>query len=90
MPASSPVQPRATTPAKYPQMFAVAHALAINKLDLLPNVDYDVAKVRRDALAVNPRLRIFDLGCRTGQGLDAKCQWLLAFAKAGPKKRADR
>jgi hydrogenase nickel incorporation protein HypB len=69
-------------PAKYPQMFAVAEVLVINKIDLLPYVDYDVAKVRRYALAVNPRLRIFELSCRSGEGLDAWCDWLLAFAQA--------
>lgn len=68
-------------PAKYPQMFAAAEVLVVNKTDLLPYVDYDVAKVRRRALAVNPHLRIFELSCRTGDGLDAWCDWLFAFAR---------
>jgi hydrogenase nickel incorporation protein HypB len=63
-------------PAKYPRIVASAHVLVINKLDLLPYVDFDVAKVRRHALAVNPRLRIFEVSCRTGEGLDAWCAWL--------------
>jgi hydrogenase nickel incorporation protein HypB len=67
-------------PAKYPQMFAVSQVMIINKLDLLPYVDYDVEKVKRQALAVNPGLRIFELSCRTGAGLDAWCEWLVAFA----------
>ncbi|MGH2515216.1 MAG: hydrogenase nickel incorporation protein HypB [Ktedonobacterales bacterium] len=70
-------------PAKYPQMFAIAEVLVINKLDLLPYVDYDVAKVRHHALAVNPHLRIFELSCRTGEGLDAWCDWLATFARGG-------
>jgi hydrogenase nickel incorporation protein HypB len=65
-------------PAKYPQMFAVAQALVINKLDLLPYVDYDIEKVKRQALAINPRLRIFEVSCRTGDGLDAWCNWLMS------------
>lgn len=65
-------------PAKYPQMFAVAQALVINKLDLLPYVDYDIEKVKRQALAINPRLRIFKVSCRTGDGLDAWCDWLMS------------
>ena len=69
-------------PAKYPGMFAVAEAMVINKIDLLPYVDYDVAKVRRQALAINPRLRIFEVSCRTGEGLDAWCTWLVDFADA--------
>ncbi|HLI90775.1 MAG TPA: hydrogenase nickel incorporation protein HypB [Ktedonobacteraceae bacterium] len=68
-------------PAKYPQMFAAAQVMVINKLDLLPYTDYDLEKVRRQALAVNPALRIFELSCRTGAGLDAWCAWLLEFAR---------
>lgn len=56
-------------------------ALVINKLDLLPYVDYDVEKAKRQALAINPHLRIFELSCRTGEGLDAWCDWLLSFAQ---------
>ncbi len=67
-------------PAKYPQMFAISEVMVINKLDLLPYVDYDLEKVKRHALAINPRLRIFELSCRTGEGLDAWCDWLVAFA----------
>jgi hydrogenase nickel incorporation protein HypB len=64
-------------PAKYPQMFAVAQAMVVNKLDLLPYVDYDLEKVKRQALAINPYLRIFEVTCRTGAGLDAWCDWLI-------------
>jgi hydrogenase nickel incorporation protein HypB len=67
-------------PAKYPQMFAVSQVMIINKLDLLPYLDYDVEKVKRQALAINPHLRIFELSCRTGAGLEAWCDWLVAFA----------
>jgi hydrogenase nickel incorporation protein HypB len=65
-------------PAKYPQMFAVAQVMVINKLDLLPYVDYDLTKVKRQALAINPRLHIFEVSCRTGAGLDKWCEWLMA------------
>ena len=68
-------------PAKYPQIFAIAQVMVVNKLDLLPYVDYDVQKVRRHALAINPRLRIFELSCRTGEGLEAWCSWLEIFAR---------
>ncbi len=68
-------------PAKYPQMFAIAQVMVINKLDLLPYVDYDLQKVKRQALAINPNLRIFEVSCRTGAGLDAWCEWLVAFAR---------
>lgn len=67
-------------PAKYPQMFAVSQVMIVNKLDLLPYVDYDVEKVKRQALAISPQLRIFQVSCRTGEGLDAWCEWLVTFA----------
>ena len=68
-------------PAKYPQMFATSQVLVINKLDLLPYVDYDLAKVKQHALAINPHLHIFELSCRSGEGLDAWCDWLLTFVR---------
>jgi hydrogenase nickel incorporation protein HypB len=67
-------------PAKYPQMFAASEVMIVNKLDLLPYVDYDMEKVKRHALAINPHLRIFELSCRTGVGLDSWCDWLIGFA----------
>ena len=67
-------------PAKYPHMFATSEVMIVNKLDLLPYVDYNVEKVKRHALAINPRLRIFELSCRTGAGIDAWCDWLLNFS----------
>lgn len=67
-------------PAKYPQMFAASEIMVVNKLDLLPYVDYDLAKATRQALAINPRLRVFEVSCRTGAGLDAWCAWLTDFA----------
>lgn len=68
-------------PAKYPQMFAASEVMVVNKLDLLPYVDYDLQKVKRQALAINPRLRIFELSCRTGEGLDTWCEWLITLVK---------
>ena len=66
-------------PAKYPQMFAISQIMVVNKIDLLPYVDYSLEKVKRQALAINPNLRIFEVSCRTGEGLDEWCEWLSAF-----------
>ena len=63
-------------PEKYPQMFAISQIMVLNKIDLIPYVDYSIEKVRRKALAINPNLRIFEVSCRTGEGLDAWCNWL--------------
>jgi hydrogenase nickel incorporation protein HypB len=69
-------------PAKYPHMFAVSQVMIVNKIDLLPYVDYALEKVRKQALAINPNLQIFEVSCRTGQGLDTWCEWLIAFANS--------
>ena len=66
-------------PAKYPQMFAISQVMVVNKIDLLPYVDYSLEKVRKQALEINPNLRIFEVSCRTGEGLDTWCEWLSAF-----------
>jgi hydrogenase nickel incorporation protein HypB len=71
-------------PAKYPQMFAASQVMIVNKLDLLPYVDYNVEKVKRQALAINPHLRIFEVSCRTGTGLDAWCEWLVGYVHSIP------
>jgi len=71
-------------PAKYPQMFAASQVMIVNKLDLLPYVDYNVEKVKRQALAINPHLRIFEVSCRTGTGLDTWCEWLMRYVHSIP------
>jgi hydrogenase nickel incorporation protein HypB len=69
-------------PAKYPHMFAVSQVMIVNKIDLLTYVDYALEKVRKQALAINPNLQIFEVSCRTGEGLDTWCEWLIAFANS--------
>ena len=66
----------ADKPSKYPLMFQESSALVINKIDLAPYVDVDVSKIRKDALSLNPGLKMFEISCRTGEGLDAWVQWL--------------
>jgi hydrogenase nickel incorporation protein HypB len=63
-------------PAKYPSMFKESAALVINKIDLMPYVDFDMARARRAALTINQDLRIFEVSCRTSEGLDAWFRWL--------------
>ena len=63
-------------PAKYPQMFRAAEIMIINKIDLLPHLDFDMKKCRDYALQVNPGLTIFELSCRSGEGLEAWYAWL--------------
>jgi len=63
-------------PLKYPAMFRRASVLIINKIDLLPYVNVDLAAMRRHALQVNPDLVIFETAATTGAGLAAWCDWL--------------
>jgi hydrogenase nickel incorporation protein HypB len=58
-------------PIKYPSMFRNAEILVITKVDLLPHLDYDIEAARRFALQVNPSLRIFEVSCRSGAGIDS-------------------
>jgi len=66
----------ADKPAKYPLMFQESSVLLINKIDLLPYVDFDMAKARRDALAINRNLRVFEISCKTAAGLEGWYDWL--------------
>ena len=63
-------------PLKYPLMFRESSALVLNKMDLLPYMNTDMNKVRNDSLALNPLLKIFEVSCATGDGIDAWAQWL--------------
>ena len=63
-------------PLKYPLIFQVCDVLIINKIDVLPYFDFDLKKVREYALARNPKLTIFPISAKTGEGVDAWCQWL--------------
>src|SRR5512139_1406340 len=63
-------------PLKYPLMFQESSALILNKIDLLPYTDVDIGKIRKDALSLNSKLKIFEVSCRTGAGIPAWISWL--------------
>ena len=63
-------------PLKYPLIFQVCDALIINKIDVLPYFDFDLEKVKEFAHMRNPDLKIFPISAKTGEGVDAWCQWL--------------
>lgn len=58
-------------PAKYPFMFESSDICIINKVDLLPYVDFDVNKVKNLALQTNNKLKFIELSCKTGEGLQS-------------------
>ena len=63
-------------PLKYPLIFTVCDVLLINKIDVLPYFDFDMDKVVEYAHRRNPDLKIFPLSAKTGEGMDAWCDWL--------------
>jgi hydrogenase nickel incorporation protein HypB len=71
-------------PAKYPLMFHESTVLLINKIDLLPYVDCSVEKIREVSLGIQPNLQIFEISCRTGEGIDQWVAWLLSQVQPRP------
>ena len=67
----------ADKPYKYPGMYRGVDALIINKIDLLPYIDFDMDFFRRGVEALNPGVITFPLSCRTGEGMDAWINWLI-------------
>jgi hydrogenase nickel incorporation protein HypB len=67
-------------PAKYPDMFAAAELMLLNKSDLLPHLDFDVGACLASALRVNPKLQMLVVSARTGEGLAAFYAWIEARA----------
>jgi hydrogenase nickel incorporation protein HypB len=65
-------------PFKYPGMFAAANIVLLNKAELRPIFDFDMASFSAGVGMVNPEAPIIPISCRTGEGLDAWIDWLLA------------
>ena len=63
-------------PYKYPGMYQGVDALVINKIDLLPYVNFDMEYFRRGVEILNPGVISFPISCRTGEGLDAWLDWV--------------
>ena len=63
-------------PIKYPDAFHSAQVCIINKIDLLPYVDFDMEKAKDYAKKVNPELRFFEMSATTGEGVDLWCDWI--------------
>jgi len=63
-------------PEKYPLLFAESRIMILNKVDLLPYVDFDTAQAAKYARALNADIEIVELSCRSGEGLEAWYGWL--------------
>ncbi len=64
-------------PLKYPLMFQESSVLLINKIDLKDFLDVDIEKIKKDAKFLNPNIKIFEVSCKTGQGIEEWTNWLL-------------
>ena len=65
-------------PLKYPLMFSVCDVVVINKIDVLPYFDFDMEKCREYIRMRNPQAKVIPVCARTGEGIDAFADWLLA------------
>ncbi|WP_417070641.1 hydrogenase nickel incorporation protein HypB [Niveibacterium terrae] len=70
-------------PLKYPDMFAASDVMLLNKVDLLPHLDFDVARCCDYARRINPEILIFPVSATTGEGMEAWFAWLTARRSAG-------
>ena len=63
-------------PLKYPVMFRAAEVVVVNKIDLLPYLDFDLDTFLSNLRSVNPTARVIQASARTGEGVDEWCAWL--------------
>ncbi len=69
-------------PVKYPHMFRAAELMILNKVDLLPYLNFDLEACKKYALSVNPHLKIIEISVTQGTGLDAWYTWLRENGKS--------
>lgn len=65
-------------PLKYPDMFAASDLMLLNKIDLLPHLNFDVEKCINYARQVNPKIQILQISATTGEGMEKWYSWLKA------------
>lgn len=63
-------------PAKYPNMFRKADVIVLNKMDLIPYIDFDFEKFRDYVHKLNPGAALIDMSCTTGEGVEAWLMWI--------------
>ncbi len=77
-------------PLKYPNMFAAADLLLLNKIDLLPHLDFDVEQCLEYARRTNPDLAVLQLSARTGAGMTDWLDWLRVERRAVLRRQVER
>jgi hydrogenase nickel incorporation protein HypB len=63
-------------PYKYPGLFSTVDAVILNKMDLMPYINFDYERFRNGIIAVNKKAKIFQLSCNTKEGIDTWVEWL--------------
>ncbi len=76
-------------PYKYPGMYRGVDALVINKIDLLPYVEFNMAYFQRGVEALNPGLVTFPLSCRTLEGIDTWLEWISSEVTTNKRVNVD-
>jgi hydrogenase nickel incorporation protein HypB len=74
-------------PHKYPLMFSEADVVLVNKVDLLPYLDFNLDAFRKVVTGLNPKVKIFPVSCKTGEGLAAWFAWLEGEVKKLKRRR---
>ena len=74
-------------PLKYPEMFAAASLMLLNKIDLLPHLDFDVAACLANARRVNPAITIIEISANSGLGMDRWLDWIAQEAHVARAQR---
>ncbi|MCL5935628.1 MAG: hydrogenase nickel incorporation protein HypB [Eubacteriales bacterium] len=75
-------------PMKYPLIFRESRAVILNKVDLIDFTDVDMNSLRTDIKRINPKIEIFEVSARTGQGINEWSRWLLEKVKDKNVKNA--
>ena len=70
-------------PYKYPGMFSAVDVLLLNKVDLLPLLEFDLDYFRRGVEMLNPDVTFFPVSCKTGEGVSGWTEWLVERCRAG-------
>jgi len=71
-------------PLKYPLMFRTCELVVVNKIDLLPHLDYDLERFLTNVDEVNPGVETLRVSARTGEGVEALAEWLIGAARRAP------
>ena len=70
-------------PLKYPKIFQTSDAFIVNKIDVVEHFDFQYDAFGRRMNRLNPRAPVFQVSCRTGEGIDAWCEWLRGKVEPG-------